>query len=75
MHCIKPSPTKGKVLCRLYSSQPVKSNHNISSDCESFHGDSTNVSIPEDPVLGGSQEADGNQASYVFIPEDPMSRP
>ena len=74
MHCIEPSPTKGKVLCRLYSSQPVKSNHdNISSDCESFHGDSTDVSIPEDPMSDGSQEADGNQASYVSIPEDPMS--
>ena len=27
MQCIEPSPTKGKVLCRLYSSQPEKSNH------------------------------------------------
>lgn len=51
MHCIEPSPTKGKVLCHLHSSQPVKSNHdNISSDCKSFHSDSTDVSIPEDPI-------------------------
>ena len=67
MHCIEPSPTKGKVLCHLHSSQRVKSNHdNISSD-------STDVSIPEDPISDGSQEADGNQATYVSIPEDPMS--
>ena len=63
MHCIEPSPTKGKVLCRLHSSQLMKSNHdNISSDCESFHCDSADVSIPEDPMSDGSQETDGYHA-------------
>ena len=34
----------------------------ISSDCESFHGDSTDVSIPEDPMSDSSQETDGCHA-------------
>ncbi|PFX25190.1 Retrovirus-related Pol polyprotein from transposon 17.6 [Stylophora pistillata] len=63
MQGIEPSPTKGKVLSRLYSSQPGKSNHdNVYSYCESFYGDSRDVSIPEDPMPDGSQETDGNHA-------------
>ncbi|XP_022791348.1 uncharacterized protein LOC111330708 [Stylophora pistillata] len=43
--------------------QPGKSNHdNVYSYCESFYGDSRDVSIPEDPMPDGSQETDGNHA-------------
>ncbi|KAK2571413.1 hypothetical protein P5673_004004 [Acropora cervicornis] len=41
--------------------------------CLDKESNKSDVSIPEDPISDGSQEADGNQATYVSIPEDPMS--